>query len=116
VAKQQQDESVGVPLAWVGLDDAEIVFANQILVQMGPPNNEAEFIVTFGQLHPPVLLGTPAENRARLESTPYVPVKVLAKLAIPAPRLREFADAIEKVLATFESTGKRAKRRVGRTR
>ncbi len=36
--------AVQVPFVWVGVEDAEIAYANQILVQMG---EEGEFFITF---------------------------------------------------------------------
>lgn len=101
-----KNEAVGVPVAWVGFDEAEIPFVNQVIVQLGPPEHEGEFILTFGQMHPPLLLGDPAENRKRLESLPYVPIKVVAKLAMTEARVRELAGVIERMLKTYDEARK----------
>lgn len=94
-------EVVAIPIAWIGLDDAQIAYANQIILQMGAPDHPDEFIITFGQLHPPVLVGAPEENRAQLQSLPYVPVRVVAKIALTETRLRELFGVIERVLKNY---------------
>jgi hypothetical protein len=98
----KKPESVGLPIVWIGLDDAEITYANQVLFQMGDPEHLGEFLLTFGQLHPPVLLGTPEDNRARLEAIPYVPVKVVAKLSLSEVRVRELVGLLERLLTSYE--------------
>ncbi len=95
-------EAVGIPVAWIGLDDAQIIYVNQLILQLAAPDHLGEFILTFGQLHPPALLGDPEQNRAQLQSMAYVPVKVVAKLALSEDRLRELLAVIEKVLGKHD--------------
>jgi hypothetical protein len=91
-----------LPLLWDGLDSAEIFFVNQMIVQLGPPGNEGEFILTLGQLHPPVLMGGQDANRAKLEALPYVTVRVVSKVAMPVSRVRELRDVLTQMLDTYE--------------
>ncbi len=98
----QEDEGIALPLLWEGLDRAEISFVNQVIVQLGPPGNEGEFIVTLGQLHPPVLMGGEEANRAALAALPYVTVGVVAKVGMPVARVREFRDLLTRMLDTYE--------------
>jgi hypothetical protein len=102
-------QTVAIPLAWVGLDDAPITYVNQMILQMGEPNHPSEFLLTFGQLHPPVLLGDPDQNQAQLQAMPYVPVRVVAKLALSEQRVRELHGVIEKVLGNFDQAQRLAK-------
>lgn len=99
---EQDDEGVSVPLLWDGLDQAEIGFVNQMIVQLGPPGNEGEFIMTLGQLHPPVLAGSNEDNKTKLESLPYVTVKVVSKVALPVARVREQRDLLTTMLRNYE--------------
>ncbi|MEX2225597.1 MAG: hypothetical protein WEB52_04005 [Dehalococcoidia bacterium] len=102
MSNESGGELVSIPLLWDGLDTAEIKFVNQMIVQLGPPGNESEFLVTLGQLHPPVLMGSEDENKARLAALPYVTVKVVAKVALPVSRVREFRDLMTRMLETYE--------------
>ena len=97
-----QPEGIPVPLLWDGLDSAEIRFVNQMIIQLGPPGHEGEFLVTLGALHPPVLIGGPDENKAKLESLPYVTIRVVAKVAMPVARVREMRDLLTKMLDNYE--------------
>jgi len=96
-------EGIAIPVLWEGLDSAEISFVNQMIVQLGPPGNEGEFVVTLGQLHPPVLMGGEEENKARLKALPYVTVRVVAKVGMPVARVRELRDLLTRMLDTYES-------------
>lgn len=98
----QPDEGIAIPILWEGLDSADITFVNQMIVQLGPPGNEGEFIVTLGQLHPPVLMGGEDANRAKLEELPYVTVRVVAKVAMPVSRVRELRDLLARMLDNYE--------------
>lgn len=98
----EEPEGVTIPLLWEGFDDAEIVFVNQMIVQLGPPGQECEFLVTLGQLHHPVLLGSEEENKAKLQSLPYVPVKTVSKVAMSVGRARELRDLLTKMLDRYE--------------
>ena len=53
--KKSTPGQLAVPLLWVGVDDADIHYANQIIVQ---PGEGTEFFVTFGQVAPPLLTET----------------------------------------------------------
>ncbi|MHB8684140.1 MAG: hypothetical protein ACYC9X_07445 [Dehalococcoidia bacterium] len=99
-------ETVGIPVAWIGLDDAQIIYVNQLILQMGAPDHLDEFILTFGQLHPPALMGDLEQNRAQLQSMPYVPVKVVAKLALSEGRVRELLAVIEEILGKYDEVKK----------
>lgn len=98
MAENENEPGVAVPLVWIDLDDAEIHFVNQIIVQ--PDRNE--FILTFGHVSPPLLLGTAEENAARAKTIPYVPVKVVAKMGMTVQRMREFTEVMQRVLTAHD--------------
>ena len=103
MADPEAEEGVLLPILWEGLDEAEIKFVNQMLVQLGSPGHEGEFIVTLGQLHPPGLMGDRDANREKLKTLPYVPVKVVSKLGIPVARVRELRDILTEMLDRYEA-------------
>ncbi len=98
----ERSEGISIPLLWEGLDGAEISFVNQMLVQLGPPGHEGEFIMSLGQLHPPVLMGSEEENRATLAALPFVTIRVVAKVGLPVARVRELRDLLTRMLEQYE--------------
>lgn len=96
------DESGGeertVPLVWIDRDAERILFANQILAQhLGD-----EFIISFGQVSPPAILGDETERTEGLERIELVPVKTVARIGVPAQRMREFVAVMRQNLDLYE--------------
>ena len=80
-----------VPLTWLDVDDVPVSLANQFVIQV----EQDEFILTLGQMVPPLLLGTPEEKTDQLEQLDFVPVKPLARIAFTRARLRELVQLLE---------------------
>ena len=80
-----------IPLTWVNVDDVPVFFANQYVCQF----NQDEFILTFGQMTPPMLLGELEDRADQLEQLEYVPVKPLARVAFTYSRLVEIIQVLE---------------------
>jgi hypothetical protein len=83
-----------LPLSWVGHDELPIVFVNQILVQSQP----GEFVVAFGQVTTPPVIGTPEEQMEQLAQYDVVPIRTLVRMGITPARLREFTTALQVAL------------------
>lgn len=99
-AKVPVPGQLAVPLLWVGVDDADIHYANQIIVQ---PGEGTEFFVTFGQVAPPLLLGlTPEENLERAKNIPYVPVRTVTRLGLTLERMEQFTEVMQRVLTQYK--------------
>lgn len=87
----EQNERRDVPLAWENVENVPVFFSNQYVCQY----NQDEFILTFGQMVPPMLLGD-LENRAeQLRRLEYVPVKPLTRVALTYSRLVELIQVLE---------------------
>lgn len=96
----EQPESIDVPIAWVGLDEAPVVVANQFLIQHQPN----EFTLTVGQMTPPPLLGTPEEKAEQARQIDYVPIRVLVRLGLSPTRLRELIAVLQGNLDLHDKT------------
>lgn len=96
------DEATGtertVPLVWIDRDAERILFANQILAQ----HLDDEFIISFGQVSPPAILGDGAERSEGLDDIEIVPVKTVARIGMPAGRMREFIAVMQQNLDLYE--------------
>ncbi len=94
------EDSRTIPLVWVELEDKEIAFTNQLLVQ----HYGSEFILSFGQMSPPALLGSQAERESALEGLRFVPVKTVARVGFTAANMREFVRVMSENLDSYEAS------------
>jgi hypothetical protein len=95
----EQPERLEVPIIWVGVEDAQILFANQFLGQV----EQQEIVLTFGQLTPPVLLGPPERRVQQVERLGYVPVKTVARFAMTRARLEELIGVLQETARNFDA-------------
>lgn len=98
-----EPEYIQVRVAWIGVDETPIQFVNQVLAQF----SENEFIVTLGQIAPPVMLGDEQERREQAESLEYIPVTPVARLALTPAGMRDLVQVLSSNLETYE--GKEAR-------
>jgi hypothetical protein len=100
---QDTPPAIMLPLVWVDVETAEARAANQLIVQ----HHEGEFILTFGHLIPPLLMGTPEENAEQVKQIPYVGVKVVSQISVTPAKVGEFIQAMQTVLTSYnEQQGK----------
>ena len=87
----EQNERRYVPLAWENVENVPVFFSNQYVCQY----NQDEFILTFGQMVPPMLLGDLEYRAEQLRRLEYVPVKPLTRVALTYSRLVELIQVLE---------------------
>lgn len=90
-------EPIGIPLVYAGLEDSPVLWANNFVVQYQPD----EFTLTFGQLVPPMLIGTEEEQRAQARQLSYVPIQVVGRFALTRGRLEQLNRLLTEHLARF---------------
>lgn len=76
------------------------LYATNLVVQHTPH----EFIITFFEVVPPLLLGTPDMKRQQLESIREIHGNCLARIAVSATRMEEFLQVLSDNLKTFKAT------------
>jgi hypothetical protein len=91
-------EPIRVPVVFIGAEDTPVQYANQFVVS----HQQDEFILTVGQVTPPLLLGTEAEQREQAQQLAYVPVKTVARLAFTRARLVELMSVLQENLKRFD--------------
>jgi hypothetical protein len=89
-----------IPLTWMNVEDVPVLFANQFIIQ----HNQDEFILSIGQMVPPVLLGDEQQRAAQLQEIERVPVKPLARIAFTRARLIELVQALEGNREIYDQT------------
>ncbi len=80
-----------MPLAWVGLEELPVAFANQFLTQFQP----GEFVLSIGQVTPPALLGTPEQIAEQAADVTYVPVRPIVRVGFTRARMQELIAVLQ---------------------
>lgn len=91
-----------VPLTWIGIEDVPILTINQMLGQALTPQ---EFILTLGQVAPPVLLGTEEQRREQLQMITFAAVKPVARIGLTRQRVEELIRILTETLHTADKMG-----------
>jgi hypothetical protein len=90
----QPPTDLGAPLQWIDFDGTPILFANQFLVQYQPN----EFVVTFGQVTGPPVVGTPDQVRDAARQLGRVPIRTLARTGLTRDRIFELIGLLQATL------------------
>jgi Protein of unknown function (DUF3467) len=98
----QTQETVTLPVKWQFPPDVISRYATNIVVQ----HSEHEFTISFFEVQKPIILGTPAERKAQLEQTEFVPMVCVARVIVSASKMPEFVKALQANLAGHQSQRK----------
>lgn len=94
-------EGMSLPLAWVGLEELPIAYANQFVIQF---EADASFVLSIGQVTGPALLGeSPEEIQRQAEQIEFVPVRPIARIAMTQKKVQELIGVLEANLKNFET-------------
>lgn len=97
------EDTLRVPLVYVGGEDMPVLLANNFVIQ----HEQNEFVLTIGQLIPPILLGSREERLEQAKRLSYVPVKIVAKIGLTRQRLVELISVLQTNLATYDEKQRR---------
>jgi hypothetical protein len=97
----QEPEEIAVPIVWVGVDDLPVLAVNQMVIQHTARD---EFILSFGALTPPVVLGDEEQRREQLKRMTFVSVKPVARLGFNRNRMQELIRILQENLANHDQT------------
>jgi hypothetical protein len=94
-------DSIAVPIIWSGPEDVPILFTNAFVSQFDQTLDA--FILTFGQMTPPALVGaTEEELRRQAEQITFISVKPIVRLSLTPTRLREVIASLQANLEQLE--------------
>lgn len=89
--KNKLKTPVNIPVDWRIPDDMLGKYATNILVQA----NENEFVIYFFEISPPILLGSPEEQQAKIERLESIKASCLSKIIVSPQRLPEFVKVLQ---------------------
>jgi len=93
-ASTQPGPRFSVPLQWIDFDETPIFFSNQFLAQHQPN----EFVLTFGQVTGPPVVGTADQIRAQAGNVSRVPIQTVARAGLTRSRLVELIEILQATL------------------
>jgi hypothetical protein len=97
---EQLPEGIDLRAVWEGVDDVPVLFVNQVLGQVG---QQAEVILTFGQIVPPAILGeTPEERVNQARTLTHIPIKPVARLAMTRAGLEELMRILRETAENYD--------------
>lgn len=99
----QEPEAIQLPFFFIGTEEVPIMLSNLQVVQ----HVQHEFVITFAQFSPPLVLGTPQEQREQVEAKPYLPVKTVARIAMAPERMLDLIKVLQENYDAWINTGGR---------
>ena len=85
---------LGLPLQWIDFEETPILFSNYFLAQHQPN----EFILSFGQVTGPPVVGTPDQIRDQARGLSHVPIQTVARTGLTRDRLVELIGILQETL------------------
>lgn len=82
-----------------------MLFANQFAIQF----NQDEFILTVGQIQPPLLLGPPEQQHEQAKRLTHVAIRTLVRVGMTRQRMVELVELLTEHLRRYDEqqgTGK----------
>ena len=89
-----------LPLEWNIPDDIIARYATNLVVQ----RLENEYLISFFEVKPPILLGEPADIIEKLKEINSVRANCVAQIIISANKMPDFIKALENNLKKFRHT------------
>ena len=90
---------IAIPIVWVGNEDVPIYAVNNFTAQY---TERDEFLLTLGQITPPLLLGSDEEKRAQAEKISYVGVTAVARIGLNRHRVKQLIEVLQQNLANHD--------------
>lgn len=94
------EEEIKLPFFFIGTEDVPILLSNMQAIQ----HVQQEFIITFAQFAPPLVLGTPEEQKEQVKAKPYLAVKTVARLAMSPERVLNLIAALQQNYNKWKDT------------
>ena len=99
---KELDEGYRVPIRWHFPSGVQSRYATNLVVQ----HTEHEFVISFFEVYPPVILGDPEERKNALEQVEAVPAICVSRVIVAPGRLAEFIQVLQDNLDVYLSKTK----------
>ena len=97
---QKDKKKIQIPIAWYYPEDLITRYSTNLLVQAA----ENEIILSFFEIIPPILLGSPDDIEAQLEQTEAIKAKCVARIIVSGEKFPDFLKAMGSQLEKYQSS------------
>jgi len=88
-----------IPIEWHVPEDVATQYANNIVVQ----HTENEFIVSFFETIPPLIIGSPEDIKTQIDGMEEIRSKCVARIIFASEKMRGFIQALNTNFDNFLS-------------
>ncbi len=96
---QGEQEGITLSIDWHFPESIQSRYANNMLVQAG----RLEFIISFFEMQLPMLLGSPEENKAKLEEMRSIRAECVSKIVLSPELVPGLISALQIELERYQS-------------
>ena len=89
-----------LPIEWHIPEGLVSRYVSNLVVQ----HTEHEFIISFFEILPPLVLGTPEEQQAKLTRMNAIPAECVARIIVSAEQMPTFVQVMQTTLEKYRST------------
>ena len=93
----QEPEGRPLPVEWHSSENIVSRYATNMVVQ----HSDQEFIISFFEARPPLVLGKPEEIETTLSQIKSVRADCVARIIVSAGRMPEFVKVLQDTLANY---------------
>jgi hypothetical protein len=86
-----EQEQISLPIEYVVGDALPSQYVTELVVQ----HNQENFILSFFEIRPPILLGSADTRKAALENLDHIEAHCHARLVIPAGKMADFVRVMQ---------------------
>lgn len=97
--EQPQAVRVELPIDWQFPKDLSSRYATHLIVQ----HTEHEFVLSFFEILPPTIFGSPEAVSAQLERLSSVPAECVGRIVVAADRMPAFVTVLQENLKRYQS-------------
>jgi hypothetical protein len=106
IESEDQSTSVVVPIDWHIPEDFPAPYATNMFAQAG----EYDMTFSFFRAKPPLLTGTPQENKAKLEQLGEIRAECVSRVIVPADLVPKIIQALQTTWNAYTATKKQGDR------
>lgn len=99
----EQDQQLNIPIDWHVPETIQSRYASNVFVQAG----QYEIVVSFFETQIPLLIGTPEENRAKLEQLGVIQAECVGKIIVNPDLVPKIIEAFQKGLEIYHANKRR---------
>ncbi len=94
----EKDQGIPIPIEWCYPDNLLSVYATTMIVQ----HTEHEFILSFFEARPPIILGSPEEQKEQALRLVSVKADCVARVIVSIARMPNFVQILQDNLKKYE--------------